>query len=62
MADVGHTETNFEIVDKLVSEHPDYTAILVETAANALNSYADFLEDAMTYAKEVYARMSNVTV
>jgi hypothetical protein len=62
VADVEHTETNFEIIDKLVSEHPEYTDILVETAANALNSYADFLEDAMTYTKEAYARMSKVTI
>ncbi len=56
-ADVGHTETNFEVVDKFICDHPESKDILVKTAGDALNSYADFLEDAMTYAKKVYARM-----
>ncbi|NEO41548.1 MAG: hypothetical protein F6J90_36560 [Moorea sp. SIOASIH] len=57
LADVGHTDTNFEVVDKFISDHPESVDTLVETATDALNVYADFLEDAMTYAKQVYARM-----
>lgn len=57
VADVEHTDTNFEVVDKFISENPQSINTLVETATKALNSYADFLEDAMTYAKKVYVRL-----
>ncbi|MFK0733946.1 MAG: hypothetical protein ACFKPT_30775 [Gloeotrichia echinulata GP01] len=57
LADVGHTDTNFDVVDKFISEHPEYVDTLVQTATDALNIYAEFLKDAMTYAKEVYARL-----
>jgi hypothetical protein len=60
-ADVGHTETNFEVVHNFLVQHPEYTDILVETAGDALNSYADFLDDAMSYAKKVYARVSEAS-
>jgi hypothetical protein len=59
-ADVGHTETNFEVVHKLLAQHPEYTDTLVKTAGDALNSYADFLDDALNYAKKVYTRVSEV--
>ncbi|MBD2533633.1 hypothetical protein H6G97_30415 [Nostoc flagelliforme FACHB-838] len=61
-ADVGHTETNFQVVHKLLAQHPEYTDILVETAGDALNSYADFLDDAMNYAKKMYALVSKASV
>lgn len=61
-ADVGHTETNFEVVHKLLAKHPEYADTLVQTAGDALNSYADFLDDAMSYAKKVYARVSEATI
>ncbi|GAC1449103.1 MAG: hypothetical protein NVSMB70_18380 [Chamaesiphon sp.] len=57
-ADVGHTETNFEVVHNFLVQHPESTDTLVETAGDALNSYADFLDDAMSYAKKVYAHIS----
>lgn len=59
-ADVGHTETNFEVVHKLLAQHPEYTDTLVKTAGDALNSYADFLNDALNYAKKVYTRVAEV--
>lgn len=58
-ADVGHTDTNFDVVDQFISEHPESVEMLAETAAAALNVYADFLEDAMAYTKEVYGKLNN---
>lgn len=55
-ADVGHTETNFEVVHNLLAQHPEFVSSLVVTARDALISYADFLEDAMHYAKNAYAQ------
>lgn len=54
LADVGHSETNFEVVDTFITQHPESIDNLVETGTKALNCYADFLEDAMNYAKNVY--------
>ncbi len=57
LADVGHSEANFEVVDKFISKNPQSINTLVGTATKALNSYADFLEDAMEYAKKIYVRL-----
>ncbi|MDO8578120.1 MAG: hypothetical protein Q7R50_02950 [Dehalococcoidales bacterium] len=56
--DVGHTETNFETIHKLITKHPEYTDALVETAFKALESYADFLDDAMSSAKKIFKQIS----
>lgn len=57
-ADVGHTETNFQVIHELISRHLEYTHSLVGTAIAALDSYADFLEEAMIQAKKVHDRLT----
>lgn len=56
-ADVGHTKTNFQIVDRFISEHPESVNVLLKTASDVLNIYADYLEEAMAYAREVYVNI-----
>jgi hypothetical protein len=58
-ADVSHTSVNFDVVQRLLDAHPQFAQSLVDTAAGALESYADFLGDALGRAKRDFARLSS---
>ncbi|MFZ5895005.1 MAG: hypothetical protein ACOY0T_28355 [Myxococcota bacterium] len=57
-ADVNHTNVNFEVVQRVLDQQPHFAEDLVATAAGALESYADFLGDALARAKSDFARMA----
>ena len=46
--DVGHTAFNNKLIGKLLDARPDALEMLVETGANALQIYMDFLDDCAT--------------
>ncbi|MDI2590211.1 hypothetical protein POF45_02035 [Pseudomonas sp. 681] len=52
--DFGHTDTNFRVVAELIEAKPEFTAHLVSIGERALDTYGDFLGEALHLAKKSY--------
>jgi hypothetical protein len=57
--DFGHTDKNFDVIHRLLEQHPEFLEHLVDAGRGGLETYAGFLGDVMRYSEEKAALLRN---